>query len=284
MGVAVPLTAIVLGLAAPSGATQPQTSDASALQAVVASCAGATTAAGDTHSRLEAMYCGINVVRRRFGLGRVRGSSPLNRSSNLKADAVRRCGFSHTPCGMPFSLTFRRAGYLPARAFAENLAWGQGELGSPVHARRFFGDVFQAFGAQARLALVRKGATPIGGLVALGFKDVLAVPWASCLRPYLRLCPNMLLYWEAIRTGCEQGFRRFDFGRSTRDSGTYRFKRQWGAREEPLFWYTVPTGRGDRRPRPSAARHAAFLAGSWRHLPLAVTRRLGPHIRKYLTQ
>jgi uncharacterized protein YkwD len=33
---------------------------------------------------------------------------------------------------MSFSVTFRRAGYLPARAFAENLAWGQGELGSPV--------------------------------------------------------------------------------------------------------------------------------------------------------
>jgi uncharacterized protein YkwD len=80
------------------------------------------------------MNCGINVVRRTFSLGPVRGSSPLNRSSNLKADAVRRCGFSHTPCGMPFSLTFRRAGYLPARAFAENLAWGQGELGSPVRA------------------------------------------------------------------------------------------------------------------------------------------------------
>jgi len=34
---------------------------------------------------------------------------------------------------MPFVLTFQRAGYLPARSFAENLAWGQGELGSPVH-------------------------------------------------------------------------------------------------------------------------------------------------------
>jgi len=133
MGVAVPLTAIVLGLTAPSGAVQPHT-DAKALQAVVASCAGATTAAGDTRSRLEAMYCGINLVRRSFGLAPVRGSVPLNRSSNLKADAVRRCGFSHTPCGMAFSGTFRRAGYLPARAFAENLAWGQGELGSPVRA------------------------------------------------------------------------------------------------------------------------------------------------------
>lgn len=134
MGIAVPLTALVLGFAAPSGVVQPHTTDAAVLQAVVASCAGATTAAGDTHSRLEAMYCGINVVRRSFGLGPVRGNAPLNRSSNLKADAVRRCGFSHTPCGMAFSGTFRRAGYLPARAFAENLAWGQGELGSPVRA------------------------------------------------------------------------------------------------------------------------------------------------------
>jgi uncharacterized protein YkwD len=132
MGTAVTLTAIVLGLAAPSGAVQSHTTDAKALQAVAASCAGATTAAGDTHSRLEAMYCGINVVRRSFGLAAVRGNTPLNRSSILKADAVRRCGFSHTPCGMAFSRTFRSAGYLPARAFAENLAWGQGERGSPV--------------------------------------------------------------------------------------------------------------------------------------------------------
>ena len=134
MGIALPLTAIVLGFSAPSGAVAPHTTDAAALRAVVASCAGATTAAGDTHSRLEAMYCGINVVRRSFGLGPVRGSVPLNRSSNLKADAVRRCGFSHTPCGTAFSGTFRRAGYLPARAIAENLAWGQGELGSPTRA------------------------------------------------------------------------------------------------------------------------------------------------------
>src|SRR5438046_2912861 len=131
MGVAVPLTAIVLGLVAPSGAL-PQSSDASVLAAVASSCAGATTAAGDTHSRLEAMYCGINMVRRRYALAAVRGNGPLNRSSLLKANAVRRCGFTHTPCGMSFTYTFRRAGYLPARAFGENLAWGQSDLRSPL--------------------------------------------------------------------------------------------------------------------------------------------------------
>lgn len=131
MGLAQALTAIVLGLTAPA-ASVPQTSDSSALQAVASACAGATTAAGDTHSRLEAMYCGFNVVRRAYRLGVVRGSGPLNRSSLIKANAVRRCGFTHTPCGMSFTRTFQRAGYLPARAFAENLAWGQADLGSPV--------------------------------------------------------------------------------------------------------------------------------------------------------
>jgi uncharacterized protein YkwD len=133
MGAAATITAIVLGLAAPTGAAS-QATDQSALATVVSSCAGATTAAGDSHSRLEAMYCGINIVRRAYGLSFIRGNGPLNKSSLLKADAVRRCGFSHTPCGMSFSRTFKTAGYLPARAFGENLAWGQGELGSPVNA------------------------------------------------------------------------------------------------------------------------------------------------------
>jgi uncharacterized protein YkwD len=131
MVIAGTLTAIVFGLAAPSGAA-PQASDSSALAAVASSCAGATTSAGDEHSRLEAMYCGINIVRRAYDLPFVRGNVPLNRSSVLKADAVRRCGFTHTPCGMSFSRTFQTAGYLPARAFGENLAWGQGAFGSPL--------------------------------------------------------------------------------------------------------------------------------------------------------
>jgi hypothetical protein len=92
----------------------------------------------------------------------------------------------------------------------------------------------------------------------------------------------MLLYWETMRAACEEGFRTFDFGRSSRGSGTYRFKRQWGAQEEPLYWYTIPSVR--RPGAPPRADRAAFLAASWRRLPLAVTRSLGPHIRKYLTQ
>jgi uncharacterized protein YkwD len=131
MGVAQTLTAIALGLAAPSGAVAPA-NDGSALRAVAAECAGAATAAGDAHSKLAAMSCGVNVVRRSFGLSVLHESPRLDRSSLLKANAVRRCGFSHTPCGTPFTRTFVLAGYLPARSIAENLAWGERERGSPL--------------------------------------------------------------------------------------------------------------------------------------------------------
>jgi FemAB-related protein (PEP-CTERM system-associated) len=157
------------------------------------------------------------------------------------------------------------------------------ELGSPVHGRAFFAAVLQAFAGRARVAVVLRGDRPAGGLIALSFKDTLTVPWAACRREHAPECPNMQLYWEAIRTACREGFRRFDFGRSTRGSGTYRFKRQWGAEEQPLLWYTIPTA--PRHSSPSTApRHPALLAGSWRRLPLALTRRLGPRVRRYLTQ
>ena len=78
-------------------------------QAVASSCAGAATAAGDTHSRLEAMYCGINVVRHAFGLRLVRGqraAQPVlahegERGPALRvlAHAVRNGVRTHVPLG-----------------------------------------------------------------------------------------------------------------------------------------------------------------------------------------
>jgi serine/alanine adding enzyme len=168
--------------------------------------------------------------------------------------------------------------------FYEIFARNMRDLGSPVHALGFFQAILEAFGDEVRIALVRKGEKAIGGLIALGFRDSLIVPWASSLQQYLSLCPNMLLYWETLRCACVEGFRRFDFGRSSRNSGTYRFKRQWGALEESLFWYTIPIEASPRQRLSSANPKAVLLARLWCHLPLPVTRWLGPYIRKYLTQ
>ena len=121
------------------------------------------------------------------------------------------------------------------KTFAANMR----DLGSPVHSHDFFGAILDEFNDSTKIMLVRKDEDVIGGAVCIFFKGSMIVPWASSLREYFSLCPNNLLYWEMVRWGCENGYRRFDFVRSSPYSGTYRFKKQWGAQEEPLHWQCV---------------------------------------------
>jgi FemAB-related protein (PEP-CTERM system-associated) len=161
------------------------------------------------------------------------------------------------------------------------------ELGTPVHAKAFFEAVFTHFGSRARIALATKGSTPIGGLMVLASGDTVTVPWAASLREHAALCPNMLLYWEIIRASCRDGFERFDFGRSTRNSGTYRFKKQWGTTDEPIYWYSIPVAPVQEElvePRSDVVPAGELGVHIWRWLPCPVTRQLGPRVRKYLTQ
>jgi serine/alanine adding enzyme len=181
-------------------------------------------------------------------------------------------------------LTVECGGRDKLRSFYDAFVVRMRELGSPVHALGFLEGVLDEFGSRARVLLVKKGQTTIGGLIALAFKDRVTVPWASCLKEHFALCPNMLLYWEALRSACAEGFRRFDFGRSTRNSGTYAFKAQWGAQDEPLFWYTIPVAASVHEPVVAHRASKALLSRTWQYLPLAVTRQVGPRLRGYLTQ
>jgi len=180
-------------------------------------------------------------------------------------------------------LTVERGGAGDLAAFYDVFAERMRDLGSPVHAFGFLRHVVDAFGPDARVMLVRHGRVMVGGLVAIAFRDRLVVPWATCRRDYFASCPNMLLYWRTIEAACADGFARFEFGRSTRDSGTWRFKKQWGAEEEPLFWYRIPIG-AHRAESSGAGVSSDVLVRMWQRLPLAITRQVGPHIRKYLIQ
>ena len=97
-------------------------------------------------------------------------------------------------------------------------------------------------------------------------KGVTEVPSASSLRRASATNANMLMYWHLLERAVQRGQLVFDFGRSTRDSNTYRFKKQWGARPEPAIWqyYLRRGSAADLRPdNPKYQRLARF----WQHLP-----------------
>ncbi len=170
---------------------------------------------------------------------------------------------------------------LPA-AFYGPYATNMRDLGSPPHALAFFRAIAEVFGEAARFVVARDGLRSVGGLVAIHFGDTVTVPWASTLRSERSRCPNNLIYWEALRWAIARGARRLDFGRSPRESGSFRFKRGWGAVARPLAWTRLdPSGRVQpwRSTRGAAA---GRLAAVWSRLPVPVATAAGSRLRRFI--
>jgi len=156
------------------------------------------------------------------------------------------------------------------------------ELGSPVHSYRWLSSVVEAYGKNARVGVVYKGALPVASGIILASNDMLSIPWASSLSEFNKLSPNMLLYWGLLRYACDNGFKFFDFGRSTTDEGTYKFKQQWGALPTPLYWYEE--SRVTHFAKAPLERNSRVMAAwAWSRLPQVITDVLGPIVRQYIT-
>jgi uncharacterized protein YkwD len=110
----------------------PSTASATPLDlAPAAACPGQEDPAAAPAAKLAAMQCLVNWARRHRGLVTLRDSRRLDRSSLLRAAAIRRCrDFSHTPCGQPFMGVFAKVGYPRSATVGENLFWGSAALGS----------------------------------------------------------------------------------------------------------------------------------------------------------
>ena len=93
-------------------------------------CRGQAATRAPAAVQIRALRCLINWARRHGGQPALRRSQELDRSAGLRAAEITRCqDFSHTPCGEPFIAVFQSVGY-PLASVGENLAWGQGRLGS----------------------------------------------------------------------------------------------------------------------------------------------------------
>jgi len=203
---------------------------------------------------------------------------PLEQTAEAQFAAIDRKLRNQVRKAEKSGLTVRSGGVELAGAFHQVLAENMRDLGSPVHGRRLFEAILEALPSRARVFSVWLGDVPVAASFVLWHRDRLEVPWASSLRRYNPLCPNILLYWEMLKFGVERGFASFDFGRSTPHEGTYLFKEQWGAQPVPLFWEywlaqgaTVP----DRSPKNPKF---SFALEAWKKLPVSVTNLLGPWV------
>jgi FemAB-related protein (PEP-CTERM system-associated) len=171
--------------------------------------------------------------------------------------------------------------------FYQIFAINMRKLGSPVHSKKWFECLFNNYAQHSILSVVYSNKVPVGAGIVLRTANKVAIPWASTVAEYNKLAPNMMLYWSLLEHVSNLDCAEFDFGRSTYDEGTYKFKRQWGAEPVPLAWSNLAPSQTTMAETSAGNGNVnqirALIETTWSKLPLGVTTTLGPKIRKHIS-
>lgn len=159
-------------------------------------------------------------------------------------------------------------------AFYHVLAHKLRDLGTPVHPRAFFQGIARHFPDRVQFSAVYAGDVVVAAGCGFFWNGEYEITWSGALRQYMRLNPNMVLYWALMEEAIRRGATVFSFGRCTPGGGTHEFKRQWGSRDVELPWRQWPDG-GPTAPSGEGA-GLRLATDAWKRLPLGVANRLGP--------
>ena len=159
--------------------------------------------------------------------------------------------------------------------FARNMR----DLGSPTHSRQFFRIIAEEFKEHVWFAVAYKGGMPVAAGCAIHWRGEIEMTWASSLREYNASAPNMLVYSGTMERAIGQGCKTFNFGRCTPETGSHRFKKQWGSRDVPLYWFRWHKDNGVALPNAEAP-SLTVATRIWRRIPVPIATWLGPQLRK----
>ena len=177
-------------------------------------------------------------------------------------------------------LQFRVGGAELVASFYDVFAEHMRDLGTPVLPRALFESLPRHLGAHVVFGVVLDGDRPVAVGCGFVWRDEFEITWASALRSYAKQAPNMLLYWGLMEHAIGLGMKTFNFGRCTPDSGTHKFKLQWGgAHTVALPWLQWSKDARDATPSPDA-RGYKLAVQAWQKLPLSLTKLIGPFLAR----
>jgi len=162
------------------------------------------------------------------------------------------------------------------------------DLGSPTHSKKWFTEIKNNYKEDMIISIIEHEDQAIGAGIVLFKGSIATIPWASTKREFNHLAPNMLLYWSLLKYSTDSGYKTFDFGRSSYDEGTFKFKKQWGAKPILLEWkeyrkfgdeYIYESKMSFKKSR----KIRLLIETVWKYMPLPLTIIIGSRIRKYIS-
>ncbi|MEX0760143.1 MAG: FemAB family XrtA/PEP-CTERM system-associated protein [Tistlia sp.] len=154
--------------------------------------------------------------------------------------------------------------------------------GTPVFSQRFVEAILEEFPDATELSLIRKDGEGLASLLSFFFRDQV-LPYFAGATPAARGHHAFdYLYWTLMQRAAARGVRIFDFGRSKTGTGSYDYKRFWGFEPQPLsYQYHLVRARALPDVNPLNPKYR-MMVRTWQHLPLWLSRRVGPLVARQL--
>jgi FemAB-related protein (PEP-CTERM system-associated) len=156
-------------------------------------------------------------------------------------------------------------------------------LGTPVFSRRYLRTLREVFAKRCEVTIVTHQSSAVAGVLSFRFRDEVHPYYGGGTSAARGLHANDFLYWEVMARATADGVRIFDYGRSKRDSGSYRFKKHWGFEETPLpYQYHLYGSQAMPDRNPNNPKYQ-LLVSTWKRLPLSVSRVIGPMVAPHFS-
>ena len=114
-------------------------------------------------------------------------------------------------------------------------------LGVPAHPLKFLANLRRILNGNARLYISKFNSEIVGCGLMIYYKDTVLYGYGAAHPGRLRLHPYHAILWKAILDASSEGYKRFDFGRVSRENtGLANFKKRWGSTEKILKYSSYP--------------------------------------------
>lgn len=155
-------------------------------------------------------------------------------------------------------------------------------LGTPVMPVSYYELLLSVFGDQVEIVTIEHQGKAVCSVLNFYFRDEVMPYYGGGGDAARQLKANDLMYWEVMKRAVEREVKVFDFGRSKRDTGSFRFKTHWGFEPTPLSYECLLIN-ADQPPNlnPTNPKYRYFIT-AWKHLPLKVSQAIGPFLAKDL--
>ncbi|MBN1846622.1 MAG: GNAT family N-acetyltransferase [Sedimentisphaerales bacterium] len=155
----------------------------------------------------------------------------------------------------------------------------------PPQPYAFLEALWRAFEPTGNLELLLaeyRGSFP-AGMILLKYKDRVSAEFAVSDDNFRHISPNHFLFWRAIQAASSEGYRRFDFGRtSPRQESLLDFKRRWGTEQEDLPELYHPAEACPNDDQGESDWKYRMVQGLSRRIPLCWQGRWGRFIYRHL--